>query len=115
MSASKNSSGVLVAGGPAAMLASTCCLRPLLLAGLGFSGAWDRQSDHLGTLPRRFTGATLITMFLACCRVFRPAQACNLGEICAVPQRTAYKLIFRVVAVRILIAPVFPQALPLSY
>ncbi|MFX5506321.1 mercuric transporter MerT family protein, partial [Acinetobacter baumannii] len=30
----------LFAGGIAAILASTCCLGPLLLIALGFSGAW---------------------------------------------------------------------------
>lgn len=34
-------SSVLVAGGLAAVLASTCCLGPLLLVALGFSGAWE--------------------------------------------------------------------------
>jgi len=33
-------SGVLVAGSIAAILASTCCLGPLILVTLGFSGAW---------------------------------------------------------------------------
>src|SRR5258708_11336012 len=37
-------SGVLVAGGLAAVLASTCCLGPLILVALGFSGRMDRQS-----------------------------------------------------------------------
>ena len=32
--------GVLLAGGLAAVLASTCCLGPLVLISLGVSGAW---------------------------------------------------------------------------
>ena len=32
--------GALFAGGLAALLASTCCLGPLVLVALGFSGAW---------------------------------------------------------------------------
>ena len=32
--------GTLVVGGLAAILASTCCLGPLVLVALGFSGAW---------------------------------------------------------------------------
>ena len=32
--------GALAAGGLAAILASTCCLGPLVLVTLGFSGAW---------------------------------------------------------------------------
>jgi hypothetical protein len=33
--------GALLAGGLAAILASTCCLVPLILVMLGFSGAWS--------------------------------------------------------------------------
>ena len=36
----QNGRGALVAGGLAAILASTCCLGPLVLIALGFSGAW---------------------------------------------------------------------------
>jgi len=35
-----NGRGALAAGGLAAILASTCCLGPLVLITLGFSGAW---------------------------------------------------------------------------
>lgn len=36
----KTSRGALAAGGLAAILASTCCLGPLVLVALGVSGAW---------------------------------------------------------------------------
>ncbi|MGV8617633.1 mercuric transporter MerT family protein, partial [Pseudomonas aeruginosa] len=40
MSESRNGRGALLTGGLAAILASTCCLGPLVLIALGFSGAW---------------------------------------------------------------------------
>ena len=40
MPASKPGRGSLLAGGVAALLASACCLGPLVLVVLGFSGAW---------------------------------------------------------------------------
>lgn len=40
MSESQKGRGALLAGGLAAILASTCCLGPLVLIALGFSGAW---------------------------------------------------------------------------
>lgn len=40
MSEPQNGRGALFAGGLAAILASTCCLGPLVLVALGFSGAW---------------------------------------------------------------------------
>ena len=40
MTESQTGRGALFAGGLAAFLASTCCLGPLVLVALGFSGAW---------------------------------------------------------------------------
>src|SRR3970282_2820415 len=40
MSETQKGRGALVAGGLAAILASACCLGPLVLITLGFSGAW---------------------------------------------------------------------------
>ncbi|MDD9396437.1 mercuric transporter MerT family protein, partial [Staphylococcus aureus] len=40
MSEPKNGCGALATGGVAAVLASACCLGPLVLVALGFSGAW---------------------------------------------------------------------------
>ncbi len=40
MSEPKTGRGALFTGGLAAILASACCLGPLVLIALGFSGAW---------------------------------------------------------------------------
>jgi len=40
MSQDKIGTGTLAAGGLAAVLASTCCLGPLVLVSLGLGGAW---------------------------------------------------------------------------
>jgi len=40
MPASKSGRGSLLVGGVAALVASACCLGPLVLVVLGFSGAW---------------------------------------------------------------------------
>ncbi len=40
MSESKAGRGSLIAGGIAAVVASACCLGPLVLIALGISGAW---------------------------------------------------------------------------
>lgn len=46
MSEPQNGRGALFAGGLAAILASTCCLGPLVLVALGFSGAWIGNLTH---------------------------------------------------------------------
>ncbi len=116
MSEPRDSRSVLAAGGLAAILASTCCLGPLVLVALGFSGAWIGNLTALEPFRPFFIGAALLAMFFAYRRIFRPALACRPGEVCAVPQvRRAYKVIFWIVAALILIALGFPYVMPLFY
>jgi len=108
--------GALFAGGLAAILASTCCLGPLVLVTLGFSGAWIGNLTMLEPYRPLFVGVALVAMFIAYHRIFRPVQACTPGEVCAVPQvRTIYKVIFWTVAALMVIALAFPYVLPLFY
>ena len=116
MRASKKGRGALAAGGLAAILASTCCLGPLVLVALGFSGAWIGSLTVLEPYRPLFIGAALVALFFAWRRIYRPVAACTPGEICAMPQvRTTYKLIFWIVATLVLIALLFPYVLPLFY
>jgi mercuric ion transport protein len=106
----------LAAGGLAAILASTCCLGPLLLITLGFSGAWIGNLSVLEPYRPLFIGAALLALFFAWRRIFRPARVCTAGEVCAIPQvRRSYKLLFWVVVALVLVALVFPYVLPLFY
>jgi mercuric ion transport protein len=114
--ASTDSRKLLFAGGLAALLASTCCLGPLLLITLGFSGAWIANLTLLEAWRPYFIGAALIALFFAWRRIWRPAAACQPGEVCAVPQvRRGYKLLFGAVAGLVLIALGFPYLAPLFY
>lgn len=113
---SGNGGGALLAGGVAAILASTCCLGPLVLVTLGFSGAWIGNLTALEPYRPWFIGAALVAMFFAYRRIFRPEKACEPGEVCAMPQvRTTYKVIFWTVAALVLVALAFPYVLPLFY
>jgi mercuric ion transport protein len=108
--------GALAAGGLAAILASTCCLGPLVLVALGVSGAWIGNLTLLEPYRPVFIGAALVALFFAGRRIFRPAAACRPGEVCAIPQvRAAYKLVFWIVVALVLIALGFPYVLPLFY
>lgn len=111
----KNGRGALAAGGLAAILASTCCLGPLVLVALGFSGAWISNLTELEPYRPFFIGTAVVALFFAWRSIFRAAH-CKLGKVCAVPQvRTAYKAIFWVVAALVLVALAFPYVLPLFY
>lgn len=116
MAEPRSGRGALVAGGLAALLASTCCLGPLVLITLGVSGAWIGNLTALEPYRPIFIGAALVAMFFAYRRIFRPAQACKPGEVCSIPRvRIAYKIIFWIVAVLVMVALAFPYVLPLFY
>lgn len=106
----------LVAGGLAAILASTCCLGPLVLLALGVSGVWIGNLTRLEPYRPVFLGVALVAIAFAQRRIFRPSTACAPGEVCAVPQvQTTYRVLFWLVVVLLLIAFAFPFIVPLFY
>jgi mercuric ion transport protein len=112
----KTGGGPLIAGGVAAILASTCCLGPLLLVTLGLSGAWIGNLTLLEPYRPIFIGAALLALFFAYRQIFRPARACKPGEVCALPRvRRTYRVIFWSVSGLVAIALAFPYILPLFY
>jgi len=116
MSDSADGRSALFAGGLAAILASTCCLGPLVLVMLGFSGAWIGNLTALEPYRPIFIGAALVAMFFAWRRIYRPVQVCKPGEVCAIPQvRSTYKAVFWIVGALVLVALAFPYVLPLFY
>ncbi len=112
----RTGSGALLVGGLAAILASTCCLGPLVLVALGLSGAWIGNLTLLEPYRPLFIAGALVALFFAGRRIFRPAQACQAGEVCAVPRtRRLYKIIFGVVSALVLVALVFPYVAKFFY
>lgn len=106
----------LAAGGLAAILASTCCLGPLVLVALGVSGAWIGNLTALEPYRPVFLGVALVALLLAARRIFRPAQPCQPGEVCAIPRvRATYKVIFWVIAALTGVGLAFPFVLPFFY
>jgi mercuric ion transport protein len=109
-------SGALLIGGLAAILASTCCLGPLVLVALGLSGAWIGNLTLLEPYRPFFIAGALVALFFAGRRIFRPLQACQLGEVCAVPStRRIYKIAFGIVSALVFIALVYPYVAKLFY
>lgn len=116
MSDRPNGRGALFTGGLAAVLASTCCLGPLLLITLGFSGAWISRLTLLEPYSPIFIGIALAAMGVAGRRIYRPVQACKPGVVCAIPQvQATYKALFWLVAALILLALGFPYVAPFFY
>ena len=112
----KSNSGILALGGLAAILASTCCLGPLVLVAIGFSGAWIGNLTVLEPYRPVFIAVALIALYFAWRRIYRPAEKCLPGEVCALPQtRRTYKVMFWIVAALVLVALTFPYVAPLLY
>ena len=99
----------LLAGGLAALLASACCIGPLLLLSLGISGAWIGHLTQLGPLQPVFLGVAVLALVLAWRRIWRPTQVCEPGLVCALsPVKRAYQWLFGLAVALIAVALVFP-------
>lgn len=116
MASEKLKPATLAIGGLAAILASTCCLGPLVLIALGLSGAWIGNLSRLEPYRPIFLGVALVAMVIAWRRIYRASAECKPGEICALPQtKRLYKALFWVVAALVLLAFSFPYLAPLFY
>ncbi len=116
MARSGSEKSTLAIGGLAAVLASACCLGPLILVSIGLSGAWIGQLTRLEPFRPWFLVISLIALVFAYRRIYRPVAACQPGEVCVVPTvRRAYKQVFWIVAILVLIAFAFPYVAPWFY
>ena len=112
----RTGSGALLVGGVAAILASTCCLGPLVLVSLGLSGAWVGNLTLLEPYRPFFIAGALVALFFAGRRIFRPEHDCQAGEVCAVPRtRRIYKIVFGIVSALVIVALVYPYVAKLFY
>src|SRR6266481_1811636 len=112
----RSGSTALFAGGLAAILASTCCLGPLILLSLGFSGAWIGNLTVLEPYRPFFIVAAFVALFFAGRQIFRPAQLCNPGEVCALPRaRRIYKFLFWSCTILVLVALTYPYVARFFY
>lgn len=116
MSKTNTGRSALFTGGFAAILASTCCLGPLVLITLGFSGAWIGNLMALEPYRILFIGAALVALLSAWRRIYSQEAECKPGEVCALPQiKRTYRIFFWAVASLVLVALIFPYLAPLFY
>ncbi len=73
-----------------AVLASSCCIAPLLLLTLGVSGAWIGNLTALSPFKPVFLGVALVFIGLGFRQVYSKAKpTCETGSYCARPHSTA--------------------------
>ena len=79
---------LLAAGGiVGAIIASSCCVLPLLLITLGVSGAWIGSLTALEPYKPYFLAVTAILLGAGFWHVYiRPPKACTDGSYCARPR-----------------------------
>ena len=85
MTASRRWQRLMAAGGlVGALAASSCCILPLALFGLGVSGAWIGNFTRLAAYQPYFLAATLAFLGCGYWLVYRSStRACADGEACA--------------------------------
>ncbi|CAB4244448.1 Mercuric transport protein MerT [Methylacidimicrobium sp. AP8] len=114
VSEGKRGGGALAAAGFAALLASGCCLGPLVLVALGFSSAWIGNLTALEPYRPIFIGVALVALFFAWRAIFGGAASCKAEEACAAPRAAkVYKILFWLVAALVMFALGFPYLLRL--
>jgi len=74
----------LAAGGIAGILASVCCVGPLVLVLAGIGGAWVSTLVAFEPYRLYFLTAAAIALGFAWRRIYRPAAECAPGEVCAI-------------------------------
>jgi len=104
----------LAAGALAAIGASLCCVGPLVLLGLGISGAWIGTLTALEPLRPIFVVATLAFLALAFRKLYLLPQSCAPGTLCAEPRVLGrQRLSFWVVGLAALGLLAVPELAPL--
>jgi len=112
------SKATLAGGLLAAIVASLCCLGPLVLVTIGVSGAWISNLTLLEPYRPVSIGVALIFMGLAWHRIYRAPAAteCKPGAVCALPQTNrVYRVMFWVLSALVLFLLAFPYFAPLFY
>ena len=101
----------LIGGGLAALIASACCLGPLILVSLGIGGAWVSNLTMLEPYRPILVGIALICIALAYRKIYstKAAGNCSPDTFCADPQTNKnYRITFWIVSVLVLIALLYP-------
>lgn len=76
-----------VGGVVGAVLASSCCIVPLVLLTLGVSGAWIGNLTVLEPYKPAFIGVALVFIGLGFHQIyFKPRLVCDAGSYCARPE-----------------------------
>lgn len=108
--------GLVAVAVASSVIASTCCVIPLVLVLLGITGAWMVHLTSLRPLTPLFVGVTLGALLWAGYLIFRPTVRCSYpeGAACDATRRVT-KRIYLASAAFIALLLLFPFAAPYFY
>lgn len=109
----------LTLAGIAALLASSCCVLPLVFTLVGISGAWMVHMRVLEPYSPALIALALLSLGVAGWRLYRPSRsamiACEAGGTGCGPVNRAGRRWFWLLVVLALIPLLVPLAAPLFY
>ena len=112
------SAPAVTVAGLAALLASGCCVAPLLLALAGVSGAWIGQLRRIEPYSPWLMGLSFIALAFAGWRLFRPPPAgasCDVGDDACRRSNAVARRWFWLVALLALVPLMAPFVAPWFY
>lgn len=108
----------LLGAGASAVVASVCCVGPLVLLALGVSGAWISYITTLAPYRPIFVAITLIFLGFAFYRIYRnsKSESCSVERPCAYPgTKRTYKTTLWIALIVILGLLLFPYLVPFLF
>ena len=103
----------LIGGVIGTLLASVCCLGPLVLVLLGIGGAWVSGLSALYPFKPYLLAATAAFLVWSGYMLYRPRKACAVGSLCANPRlMRTQRIAFWAVAVTVATVVLLPEILP---
>lgn len=97
------------------VLASSCCLLPLILVLLGFSGAWMTHLRIMAPYSPLLIAASSLALLLAWKPVFRPTPSCPMHGVLGARRRSALRTAFVIISVLTATLLIVPAVAPLFY
>ncbi|MHB0975125.1 MAG: mercuric transporter MerT family protein [Thiobacillus sp.] len=95
------------------LLASVCCLGPLVLVLLGVGGAWVSGLGALYPFKPYLLAATAAFLAWSGTMLYRPKKACAIGSLCANPRlMRAQRIAFWAVVASVTAVVALPEILP---
>lgn len=111
-----NVKGSLLVGVVAGIGASVCCVGPLVLLGLGISGAWIGNLTALEPYRPIFIGLTLLFLGFAFRKLYLVPRNCDPENSCAEPRVIRrQRLTFWTVTALLMCLLMVPVVVPLFY